>query len=219
MIRSLIDGWGRFWGLSWWWKASMLGGATVILLFVALIGSGFIGGESGTSGNVASTVLEATNEPEQPTGDTSGTAPAAAPPGTAQVVDVIDGQTIEVQIGSEAFTVRYIGIAGLETVDPGATVDCFGAEVAAMNEELVMGEQVELEWDVTESDSQGRLLRYVYLDGEMVNAMLVREGYALAFPIPPDVAHANEFAALQAEARDAGRGLWSACPESADLQH
>jgi micrococcal nuclease len=190
----------------------------VILLFVGLlIRSGVIGGESGTSNNIDSGVLEATNQPAQPTLGTSGTAPAATRPGTAQVVDVIDGETIEVRIGSEAFTVRYIGVAGLETVDPGATVDCFGAEAAAMNEKLVKGKQVELERDVTDGDSRGRLLRYVYLDEEMVNAVLVREGYVLAYPIPPDVAHAKELAGLEAEARDAGRGLWSACPESAEL--
>jgi endonuclease YncB( thermonuclease family) len=29
--------------------------------------------------------------------------------------------------------------------------------------------------------------------------------------VPPNVAHTDEFVALAAEARDGGRGLWSAC--------
>jgi micrococcal nuclease len=42
----------------------------------------------------------------------------------------------------------------------------------------------------------------------MVNAALVEEGYALASTYPPDVRHSERFAALQAQAREASRGLW-----------
>ena len=45
----------------------------------------------------------------------------------------------------------------------------------------------------------------------MVNARLVEEGYATASTYPPDVRHAELFAALQTEARTQGRGLWGAC--------
>jgi hypothetical protein len=45
----------------------------------------------------------------------------------------------------------------------------------------------------------------------MVNATLVEEGYAGAMAFPPDVRYAELFAALEAQAREADRGLWSAC--------
>jgi micrococcal nuclease len=70
-----------------------------------------------------------------------------------------------------------------------------------------------LVYDVDRTDRYGRLLAYVYRasDALFVNASLVRDGYAFAFTYPPDVAHAEEFVALQREAREANRGLWSAC--------
>ena len=41
--------------------------------------------------------------------------------------------------------------------------------------------------DVSEEDPFGRLLRYVYVDDILVNAELVREGYARAVKFEPDV--------------------------------
>ena len=48
----------------------------------------------------------------------------------------------------------------------------------------------------------------ITVHGEMVNATLVREGYAMASTYPPDVRYSELFASLQREAREAARGLW-----------
>ena len=61
---------------------------------------------------------------------------------------------------------------------------------------------------MSETDKYGRLLRYVYVDDAMVNAALVREGYARVATYPPDVKYAESFLQLEREARDVGRGLW-----------
>lgn len=129
----------------------------------------------------------------------------------AEVVRVIDGDTIEVKIGRETRRVRYIGIDTPETVDPRRPVGCFGREASQRNRELVDGKTVELEKDISETDDFGRLLRYVWLGDEMVNAALVREGYAVSSTYPPDVKYQDLFLSLQREAQGAGRGLWSAC--------
>ena len=55
----------------------------------------------------------------------------------------------------------------------------------------------------------GRLLRYVWVGDLLVNAELVRLGYARAVAYPPDTAYQARFAALQAEAQAARRGLWA----------
>ncbi len=142
--------------------------------------------------------------------------PTAAPSATAgltsaQVVRVVDGDTIEVAIGGENYRVRYIGINTPETVDPRRPVQCFGREASQRNRELVDGKMVELEKDVSETDDFGRLLRYVWVDGEMVNAALVRDGFAQAMSYPPDIKYQDLFLQLAREAREAGRGLWSGC--------
>lgn len=124
----------------------------------------------------------------------------------AQVVNIVDGDTIDVQIGSEIFRVRYIGMNTPEIGQPCAD------EATAKNSELVAGKTVTLVKDVSETDKYGRLLRYVYVGDVFVNAELVRQGYASAATYPPDVRYSDLFVQLEREAREAGRGCW-AIPE------
>jgi micrococcal nuclease len=128
---------------------------------------------------------------------------------------VVDGDTIEVAIEGQEYKVRYIGIDTPESVDPRRPVECFGKEAADKNQELVEGKIVGLEKDVSETDAFGRLLRYVWLDGRLINARLVSEGYALAATYPPDVRYSELFAQLQAEARASALGLWGSACETA----
>lgn len=134
--------------------------------------------------------------------------PAATPAtarttGAAHVLSVIDGDTIEVEIDGMSYRVRYIG---MDTPEQGMP---FYTEATQANAVLVADRDVWLEKDVSETDRYGRLLRYVYVGDTMVNAELVRQGYAQVATFPPDVDHQAEFLALQQEARTAGRGLWA----------
>jgi micrococcal nuclease len=124
---------------------------------------------------------------------------------------VVDGDTIDVELAGTTVRVRYIGVDTAETVDPRRPVGCFGQEASDFNKALVDDRQVELEKDISETDSFGRLLRYVNVGGEMVNEVLVREGYAQVATYPPDVKYVDRFLAAQREAREADRGLWGAC--------
>jgi micrococcal nuclease len=134
----------------------------------------------------------------------------------AVVTNVVDGDTIDVELDGQVYRVRYIGVDTPETVDPNRPVGCYGPEASAHNKKLVSGETVGLEKDISETDRYGRLLRYVWLSGEstgsgeaeMVNADLVRDGYAQVATYPPDVKYQDTFLQLQTEARDARRGLW-----------
>ena len=126
----------------------------------------------------------------------------------AQVVRVIDGDTIEVNSGGKLYTVRYIGIDTPETANSPKGAEPYGPEASLKNKELVAGKNVRLEKDVSETDQYGRLLRYVYVGDLFVNAELVRTGYAQAVTYPPDVKYQSLFLQLQREAREAGRGLW-----------
>ena len=124
---------------------------------------------------------------------------------------VVDGDTIVVTGGTR---VRLIGVDTPETKDPRKPVQCFGREASAFTESLVApGTEVRLVYDVERLDRYGRTLAYVYRrsDGMFVNAALVADGYALVATFPPNVAHVDEFTALAREAREEGRGLWSAC--------
>lgn len=146
-------------------------------------------------------------EPEATGG--ADAAPAAA--GAVAVVDVVDGDTIEVRLDGEVEDVRYIGIDTPESVAPDQPVECFGPEASAANERLVGGRRVRLEFDAERRDRYGRLLAYVYLGERFVNAELLREGFATTLTIAPNDSFAGLFDRLEQEAGNAGRGLWAAC--------
>ena len=123
--------------------------------------------------------------------------------GEVEVVRIIDGDTIEIKGGDR---VRYIGI---DTPEEGPVPEPFAGEATRFNAQLVEGKRIILEMDVSNRDRFGRLLRFVYADGILVNAELIREGYAVAKVFPPDTRYGACFAALEEEAREGGRGMWS----------
>ncbi len=127
------------------------------------------------------------------------------------VTKVVDGDTIEVQIGEGVSKLRYIGIDTPETVDPRRPVGCFGKQASDQNKSLVLGKEVILQKDVSETDKFGRLLRYVYVGDIFVNDYLVRNGFARASTYPPDVLYSQQFLEAEREARDNKRGLWGSC--------
>lgn len=124
---------------------------------------------------------------------------------------VVDGDTIIVLLNGRERSLRYIGMDTPETVHPSKAVECFGKEASEFNRRLVDGKSVWLERDVSSTDPYGRLLRYVWLDDEMVNAVLVREGYAQVATFPPDVKYQDKLLELQRLAKDENKGLWAAC--------
>jgi micrococcal nuclease len=126
----------------------------------------------------------------------------------ARVTRVVDGDTIHVEIEGKDYRLRYIGMDTPETVDPKRPVGCLGKEASDRNRQFVEGRMVGLEKDVSETDSFGRLLRYVWVEDRMINAALVEEGYALASTYPPDIRYSGLFASLQVQAREGQRGLW-----------
>lgn len=166
------------------------------------------GGERAVEAEVSETSVQTIENAELTEDSASDPVPEPVPTGElVTVAAVVDGDTIKLTSGA---VVRYIGIDTPEST--GGRLDCFGAEASRRNRELVLGKTVMLTKDVSETDRYGRLLRFVWLDSQLVNDQLVREGFAHASTFPPDVVRAEQFRAAEAEARAAGRGLWRGCP-------
>jgi len=130
------------------------------------------------------------------------------PPGRtyATVRRVWDGNTILLEGGN---SVRYIGVN-----TPGAgmfnrPLDPFGREAAERNIELVEGKQVELEVDVTDVDPGGMMLRYVWVDGVLVNEVLLREGLARLAPMGRNTHYASLLTAAETYARFTPLNMWT----------
>ena len=148
---------------------------------------------------------------ELPGGDDGGGGGIRGGEAEAEVLRVIDGDTIEVDLDGAEEDVRYIGIDTPESAIPGEPVECFGKEASAANERLVEGETVRLVFDAERRDHYGRLLAYVYVGGTFVNARLVEDGYATTLEIEPNTSRAGQLGRLEAAAGSEGAGLWGAC--------
>jgi len=207
-------------GLLPWAKEDTNGDGKICIADLVCVSSNYGRGVTATPTATPSTTP--TNTPPTPTptptGTPSPTPAAVCPPGmpggltAALVTRVVDGDTIDVNIAGKTETVRYTGINTPRVEYGKKPIEPFGPEACAVNAGLVGGRVVYLERDIQDRESgvewEPRLLRYVWVDGEMVNARLVQLGLADASPYWPDVRYRDCFAQLELEAKAAGRGKW-----------
>lgn len=125
------------------------------------------------------------------------------------VIRVVDGDTFVIEYEGKQEKVRLIGIDTPESVHPDKEKNTeFGNEVSNYSKKMLVGKEVLLEFDVEKRDKYGRLLAYVYLDGQMYNKILLEKGYAKIATYPPNVKYVEDFTKLQKEARENKQGLW-----------
>lgn len=133
--------------------------------------------------------------------DTAPRAPAGATTGCV-LGRVTDGDTIECEGGQR---VRLIGVDA-----PEGDQQPFGtASAAALAALLPARSALVLESDTEPLDQFGRVLSYVWLDGQLINWLLVRRGWAVSIRYAPNVRYAELFESAEARARAESRGLWS----------
>jgi micrococcal nuclease len=129
------------------------------------------------------------------------------------VVRVVDGDTIVVSPNEK---VRLIGVDTPETVHPKQAAACFGKEAKQFTRDAVEGKTIRLVMDTINAkrrhrDRYGRTLAYAYLpDGKMLNAELLRQGYARAYT-RFSFRYLVEFRQLERQARIQTVGLWLSC--------
>lgn len=88
------------------------------------------------------------------------------------VINTVDGDTLDINSSER------IRMSGINTPEKG---DCYYQEAKDKLRELTLNKEVYLEHDITNKDKYGRILRYIYQDGKLVNSILVEEGYARVF--------------------------------------
>lgn len=120
---------------------------------------------------------------------------------------VVDGDTLAVSYGGEDYRVRLIGVNTEESVAREEYLESTGKEnteegkqASSFVKDLLTGrETVWLEFDQELYDRYGRVLAYVYLDSsgtEMLQSILLQEGYAELMSIEPNVKYKEQLAAI-----------------------
>lgn len=130
------------------------------------------------------------------------------------VIEVIDGDTVDLSIAGKRQRVRLIGIDTPETKHPTKPVQCFGPEATKFTESLLTrGTKIHIERDSEARDTYDRLLVYLYRDSDnmFINLELVLQGYAHVLTIEPNLAYMEKFVAASRDAHANNRGLWQAC--------
>jgi endonuclease YncB( thermonuclease family) len=114
---------------------------------------------------------------------------------TGKVVSIADGDTLQIEAG-EQLTIRLEGIDTPERGQP------FGNQARRHLSDLTYGKIATVA--VSGEDQFGRSLGIVTVDGQDINAAMVRDGFAWRYLYSSD----KELARLEAEARRERRGLW-----------
>lgn len=128
------------------------------------------------------------------------------------VTNVVDGDTVDITTAGETVRLRYLNIDAPElnasSDDP---AECLAQEAKEVNEALVLGREVTIEYDEDCDDQYDRLLGFVYRGERMVNLIMVERGYGQVLLIEPNLSLATEFQALEALAKEQKAGIWGAC--------
>ena len=127
-----------------------------------------------------------------------------------ELVKTIDGDTIKIVYEGKEQNVRYLLIDTPETNHPRLGKQPFGEKAKERNHELMTSGKLEIEFDIGQrTDKYGRLLAYIYIDGESVQEKLLAEGLArVAYVYPPNTKHLEPYEKVQEKAKKAGIGIW-----------
>ncbi|MCB1884033.1 MAG: thermonuclease family protein [Geminicoccaceae bacterium] len=125
--------------------------------------------------------------------------PALAEEIRGRVVAITDGDTLTVL--DHAHTQIKIRLAEIDTPEKGQP---YGSQAKLLLSDLAFGHEVTV--DVQDTDRYGRSVGRVHAASVDVNAEMVRAGAAWAYR---QYLHDVSLLALEAEARDARRGLWA----------
>lgn len=119
----------------------------------------------------------------------------------ADVVRVVDGDTLKVSTGAAPVTLRLYGVDAPEKSQP------HGPQASAWLADLLNGQAVEV--DVQDTDKFGRSVAVVKIGGVNVNEALVSEGHAWLYAWYCTASECAQWAEDEETARAAGLGLWA----------
>ena len=119
---------------------------------------------------------------------------------------VIDGDTVETAAGD---SIRLLGVDTPEIDWENNKSEFYAEEARDFTIKNLDDQQVLLEYDQQQQDNYGRILAYIYHEGENFNQKLLQEGYATLMIVEPNDKYEAEFKNAAAAARKAEKGIWS----------
>ena len=130
----------------------------------------------------------------------------------AEFVRHIDGDTTVLEIDGKIQKVRFLLVDTPETVKPKTKVQPYGLEASERTKELLStASEITFEYDDGDrTDRYGRTLGYIFVEGTLIQEMLVREGLArVAYVREPNTKYLLQLEKAQEKAKSQSLGIWS----------
>lgn len=149
---------------------------------------------------------------------------------TVEVKQAVDGDTLKIKYSSEIEELycRYyscksnnknmdklsIRVLNVDTpeVHGSKAIQYYGPEASSYAKKVLEGKKVEIELSEKKNpfDKYGRLLAYVFVDGQLYEEMVVKKGLArIAYVYEPDKKYLGRLEAAQQYAKKHKLGIWS----------
>ena len=127
------------------------------------------------------------------------------------LVSCVDGDTAKFMVNGEKQTIRFLAIDTPETKKPNTDVQPFGLEASEFTcEVLTTADKITLELEQrNQYDKYDRLLAWVFVDGELLQEMIVSEGLAKVAYLYDDYKYINNIQRVESIAKDNKLNIWS----------
>lgn len=126
-------------------------------------------------------------------------------------VEAVDGDTARFMMDGEKITVRFLAVDTPESVHPSKEVQPYGKEASNFTKEkLSNAEKIILEFDSRsdKKDKYDRYLAWIWVDGELLQELLIKEGLAKVNYIYGQYEHLERIQKVEEEAKNNKVGIW-----------
>lgn len=124
----------------------------------------------------------------------------------------VDGDTAKFMYNNEVITTRFLAIDTPESVHPTIGEEEYGKEASEYTcNKLKNADKIVLEFDdnSNKTDKYNRYLAWVFVDGNLLQKDLIKEGYAEVAYLYGDYKYTEELEVAQEIAKDNKIGIWS----------
>ena len=122
-----------------------------------------------------------------------------------------DGDTAKFEMDGEIITVRFLAVDTPESVHPTKEVQAYGVEASNFTKEKLQNAQkIELEFDNNsdKTDKYNRYLAWVWVDGELLQDLLIKEGLAKVAYLYADYKYTEQLQASEEIAKNSNIKIW-----------
>lgn len=126
-------------------------------------------------------------------------------------VDSVDGDTAEFEMNGEIIKVRFLAVDTPESVHPTKEVQAYGIEASNFTKEkLQNAKKIEIEFDNNSDkmDKYNRYLAWIWVDGELLQNLLVKEGLAKVAYLYADYKYTEQLQESEKIAKEEKIRIW-----------